>query len=131
MLKKDNIQLFFSISILLVISFIAGKTMSVIWVISWGVILFVIVGVFPVYRHQHNIWLFILTAVGSIPINTKLLGYELLLAMFDSGVPIIGTLIARVQVYFMLFTLQEIVVGIVGQMVWSKQWEVTEVWEEY
>jgi len=71
-------------------------------------------------RGIENIWIFILIAVGFIPINIalemKLYEYIIVLA---GG--IIGKILSVIVAYTVLFSLEEIAAGIIGRIIWKHQ----------
>lgn len=71
-------------------------------------------------RGVENIWIFMLIAVGFMPINIalemQLYEYVSLLA----GGPI-GKILSVIILYAILFSLEEIIAGLIGRVIWRKQ----------
>jgi len=87
-------------------------------------LLFAAVFLFVAYssecRGTENIWIFMLVAIGFIPINIALVmqlyEYVYLLA---SGP--IGKILSVIIFYAILFSLEEIIAGLIGRIIWREQ----------
>ena len=90
------------------------------------VMMFALVAVLPVTRHYENLWMFVLTAVCSIPVNWLLLEHydvwrKYLYTGDDSKIMSAVVLI----LYIMLLTsMEEIVFGFLTRFFWRKQYEL-------
>ena len=71
-------------------------------------------------RGAENIWIFMLIAIGFIPLNIalemQLYEYVSLLA----GGPI-GKILSGIILYAILFSLEEIIAGLIGRIIWREQ----------
>lgn len=94
---------------------------SVMRLIISVVLLFMIVKVLPMCRGYESLWLFVLTVIGSIPINARLVVETLDMGLFYSGVPVIGAVMTAVEVYLCALAVEEIVIGVLGRILWKKQ----------
>lgn len=119
MKKAKNLILYIGIIALVVIAKIAAYKLSGFWIGMNIVSVFVVTAIVPHCRQHENMWLLIFTTIASIPINV-LVTKEFYFA-FDSGVPIIGTICSVIQVYLILWTIEQLVIGLVGRFIWRKQ----------
>lgn len=94
---------------------------SVMRLIISVVLLFMIVKVLPMCRGYESLWLFVLTVIGSIPINARLVVETLDMGLFYSGIPVIGAVMTAVEVYLCALAVEEIVIGMLGRILWKKQ----------
>lgn len=121
MKKINRMKLYIGISNMLMISVVAARTMTLFWFIILIVSVFLIVVVVPLCRHHENMWLFVLTAIGSVPINLSLTH-----CIIDSGIlknrfPVLVRVVTSVEIYLLLLGIEEIVIGVFGRMIWKKQ----------
>ena len=72
-------------------------------------------------------WLFVLTAIGSVPINISLTRYIIDIGIFETGFPILGLVVTSIEIYLLLLGLEEIIIGVLGRMIWKKQKAMDEV----
>lgn len=117
MIKKAfAINALFLISSLAIVLY-SGKLIQVC-------LLFAAVFLFVAYssecRGTENIWIFMLIAIGFIPLNIalemQLYEYVYLLA---SGP--IGKILSVIILYAILFSLEEIIAGLIGRIIWREQ----------
>lgn len=121
----NSMKVLMAAGILLFISQMAARTMSLLWILFTVLILFFVVSVLKICRRRENLWLFIYTAICGIPINLAIVKERMVLFFFDSGIPIVGTIIATVEVFLLLFAIEEIVVGVIGRIIWRRQYRIT------
>ena len=127
MRKVNGVKLYIGVGIMLMISVIAARTMSLFWfVVLITSVLFIVGGVSWCKEHE-NIWLFLLTAIGSVPINISLTRNIIVLGIFETGFPILGTVVTSIEIYLLLLGLEEIIIGVLGRMIWKKQKAMAEV----
>lgn len=112
---------------MLMISGMAARTMSLFWFIVLIVSVLFIVGVVSWCRQHENMWLFALTALGSVPINISLTRYIIDIGIFETGFPILGMVVTSIEIYLLLLGLEEIIIGVLGRMIWKKQKAMDEV----
>jgi len=91
----------------------------------WHIGLFVAaIYLFVAYSNEcrgiESIWIFMLVAIGFIPINVafEMRFYEYIFVL-TSGV--IGKILATMMVYTILFSLEEIIAGLIGRILWKNQ----------
>ena len=95
-----------------------------LWLAAATIILvFILVGVLPFCHRRENLWLFVMTAIVSVPINWFLLReYELWMflspAKNTSGWVYYMSLAEYVLV---LSSFEEILSGMIGRIIWPKQ----------
>ena len=112
---------------MLMISGMAAQTMSLFWVgVLIGAVFFIVGGV-PWCRQHENMWLFVLTAIGSVPINITLTHDIIDMGILETGFPIFGVVVTSVEVYLLLLGMQELAIGVLGRMLWKKQRTMDEV----
>ena len=112
---------------MLMISGIAARTLSLFWFAVLILSVLFIVAVVPCCRQHENLWLFVLTAIGSVPINIILTQYITDLGILETGFPVIGVVVTSVEIYLLLLGIEEIIVGVLGRMIWKRQKRVDEV----
>ena len=71
-------------------------------------------------RGIESIWIFMLVAVGFIPINVafEIYYHDFIFTLTDG---IIGKILSVVMVYTVLFSLEELFAGIIGRIIWRHQ----------
>jgi len=94
-------------------------------IVAWIIIMFFLVAVLPICRRRENLWLFILCAVVSVPINYGLLTeYELLRRFFLGESAGILYILNYLQ-FMLIFTgIEEVMVGFTGRLIWPKQYKL-------
>ena len=92
-----------------------------IGVVFYVASLLFIVGTTSFCKHQENMWLYILNVVGSILINISLTKQIMMLDIFNSGVPVIGDVIAYIEIYLILLSIEQLLLGIIGRTIWKEQ----------
>ena len=112
---------------MLMISGVAARTMSLFWFVVLIAAVLFIVGVVPWCRQHENMWLFVLTAIGSVPINITLTHYILDIGIFETDFPVLGVFITSLEIYLLLLGIEEIIIGVLGRMIWKRQKTMDEV----
>lgn len=121
MKKRKTFALLAGTGCLLIATGMLAWCFSLMWLIISVVLLFAIVKVLPMCRGYESLWLFVLTAIGSVPINARLAVETLEMGLFYSGIPVIGAVITVVEVYLCVLAVEEIVIGVLGRILWKKQ----------
>lgn len=85
--------------------------------------LFVIVGTVPVFKRRESIYMFIFVAILSLPMNIKL-AYWLIEEGFIGFDFFLGNLCWGILVCFILFSVEELIFGIITRMIWKKQYKL-------
>lgn len=127
MKKVNRAKLYLGVSNMLMISGIAARTMSLFWLVVLIVSLLFIVAVIPWCRQHENMWLFVLTAIGSVPINITLTRYVIDMGILETGFPVLGVLVTSLEIYLILLGIEEIIIGVLGRMIWKRQKTMDEV----
>lgn len=127
MKKVNRAKLYLGASNMLMISGIAARTRSLFWLVVLIVSILFIVAVVPWCRHHENMWLFVLTAIGSVPINITLTRYIIDMDIFETGFPVLGVLVTSLEIYLLLLGTEEIIIGVLGRMIWKRQKTMDEV----
>lgn len=121
MKKRKTFALLAGTGCLLIATGMLAWCFSLMWLIISVVLLFAIVKVLPMCSGYESLWLFVLTAIGSVPINARLAVETLEMGLFYSGIPVIGAVITVVEVYLCVLAVEEIVIGVLGRILWKKQ----------
>lgn len=127
MKKVNNAKLIIGVSSVLLLSGVVAKTMSLFWIAIWIIAMMVMVGTVPYCRWYESMWLFVLTAIGSVPINIVLTCKVIDSGLFDGSFTLLGNIVAWVEIYFLLLAIEEIGIGILGRIFWKKQKMMHEV----
>ena len=127
MKKVNRAKLYLGISNMLMISRIAARTISLFWFVVLIVSILFIVAVVPWCRLHENMWLFVLTAIGSVPINITLTRYIIDMGILETGFPVLGVLVTSLEIYLLLLGIEEIIIGVLGRMIWKRQKTMDEV----
>lgn len=127
MKKVNRAKLYLGVSNMLMISRIAARTMSLFWFVVLIVSVLFIVAVVPWCRQHENMWLFVLTAIGSVPINITLTRYIIDMGILETGFPVLGVLVTSLEIYLLLLGIEEIIIGVLGRMIWKRQKTMDEV----
>lgn len=85
--------------------------------------LFVIIGTVPLFKRRENLYMFIFVAIAGLPINI-FLSYWLVTEGFIGAGFIIGDIIWGMLLWCMLFSVEEIVFGVITRMIWKRQYVV-------
>lgn len=127
MKKVNRAKLYLGVSNMLMISRIVARTMSLFWFVVLIVSILFIVAVVPWCRQHENMWLFVLTAIGSVPINITLTRYIIDMGILETGFPVLGVLVTSLEIYLLLLGIEEIIIGVLGRMIWKRQKTMDEV----
>lgn len=82
--------------------------------------LFIIIAVVPIFKTRKSLWMFILSSIISIPIN---LNFSLYIAgnYLSYDYRLIELCLYAVLFYFLLLSIEEIILGIVSRLMWHRQ----------
>lgn len=98
---------------------VAGSVMkSIICLILLIVSIFIIVAIFPCFRHRESLAICIMIALYGIPFNIRI-SYYCVKEVFQLN--IIGEILYFIIFFFVLFSLEEIVLGIIARSIWRRQ----------
>lgn len=88
------------------------------------VVLIVSIALNPYSRKYENIWMFVLVAIASIPVNVMFI--KNLSELFFDEVLIFPLILFRsAALYVMFLSLEELLLGIVARVIWKEQWEIS------
>ena len=95
-----------------------------LWLVLATVILmFIMVAVLPFTRKRENLWLFVLCAFCSIPINIFLLNkYPLWKEYFFVRESKLLNILSLIEMTLICTSIEEVVIAIVGRRIWRKQY---------
>lgn len=120
--KVRNIQL---VTALLpaVLSVVFLAKQSVIFLLLCVLSLFIVVGTVPLFRKRESLFMFILVAIAGLPVNIRL-AYWLVFDGFISSGFLVGDILWMAFLCCVLFSVEEIVFGIITRMIWKKQYRL-------
>jgi len=95
-----------------------------LWLIPATVLLmFIMVAVLPFARKRESLWLFLLCAVCSIPINLFLLNeYPLWREYIFCGEKGILNILSLFEMTLICTSVEEVVIALVGRKIWKRQY---------
>lgn len=95
-----------------------------LWLIPATVLLmFLLVSVLPFARKRENLWLFVLCAVCSIPINLFLLKeYPQWREYIFCGESGILNILSLLEMTLICTSVEEVIVALVGRKIWKRQY---------
>lgn len=105
--------------------------LSLASVIKHSVILFVILIVthfiilkfIPVFKGYESVWMFIFVSISSIPLNVYILSLINEWGFLFDTILFLGIL-RTVLYYAVLFSIEQIIMGVVTRIVWKKQYKL-------
>lgn len=124
MRKRNRLS---GLTVLPIVISIASAHYKVLWLIPVAVLsMFVLVGTLPFCRKRENLWMFVLTAFCSIPVNWFLLtNFEIWKnVLYSGGESRILTKIVIVEYMMVLTGVEEIILGLLTRMLWRKQYKL-------
>lgn len=117
---KMKLCLFLVSLILFIMSLSFVLSRSVFLLILECIFLFLFVWLVPMCKHRENLWMFILVAIASTPINMFLIFSFICSGWFEESVVLIKVLCIFL-LYCVVFSIEEIVFGTVTRLIWKKQ----------
>lgn len=106
-----------------VLSLITVLKHSVVLLVLLIISHFIIIKFVPVFKGKENVWMFVFVAISSIPINFYIMlllnEWDLLFTSFFA----LGVL-RCILYYLVLFSMEEIIMGITTRMIWRKQYKL-------
>lgn len=124
MRKRNRLS---GLTVLPIVISIASAHYKMLWLIPMAVLsMFVLVGTLPFCRKHENLWMFVLTAFCSIPVNWFLLtNFEIWKnVLYSGGESCILTKIVIVEYMMVLTGVEEIILGLLTRMLWRKQYKL-------
>lgn len=124
MRKRNRLS---GLTVLPIVISIASAHYKMLWLIPVAVLsMFVLVGTLPFCRKRENLWMFVLTAFCSIPVNWFLLtNFEIWKnVLYSGGENRILTKIVIVEYMMVLTGVEEIILGLLTRMLWRKQYKL-------
>lgn len=102
------------------IGYVCSRSASLL--LATGVYFFLFVWLVPICKHKENLWMFILVAIASIPLNIKMCNMAFVGLLAE--MPILVKFLWVVLLYCILFSVEEIVFGFVTRVIWRKQYKL-------
>lgn len=125
-MRGNRVKMFLGITNMFLIMRATASNITFIWLLfSLCSLLFIVKSV-PFCKGHENMWLFILTMIGTIPINIKMTNLILKLDVLNSGIPFVGPIIATIETYLLVLAVEEIFIGIIGRVLFKKQYAFEE-----
>ena len=124
MRKRNRLS---GLTVLPIVISIASAHYKMLWLIPVAVLsMLVLVGTLPFCRKRENLWMFVLTAFCSIPVNWFLLtNFEIWKnVLYSGGESRILTKIVIVEYMMVLTGVEEIILGLLTRMLWRKQYKL-------
>lgn len=116
---KKNVWQCFLLAFPFVLAIIAAfKASPIISIIAMAIV-FLDVVVLPVCKNNQNAYMFFLTAVTVTPINIRLIIH--FLGDCESALEILISVLVGLLAYFMMLSIEEIIMGIVTRFLFPKQ----------
>lgn len=105
--------------------------LSVIAVLTHSAILFaalllsnfIIVGGVPDFKGHENVWMFIVVAISSIPLNIYILALINECGFLFGSMFLLGIL-RCISYYSILFSVEEVIMGVITRMIWRRQYKL-------
>jgi len=120
--KVRNMQLMAGLlPTVLSVAFLAKQ--SVIFLLLFVLSLFIIVGTVPLFKKRESLFMFILVAVAGLPLNIRLAYWLVFDGIISSGF-LIGDILWVAFLCCVLFSVEEIVFGVITRMIWKKQYRL-------
>lgn len=86
------------------------------------VAVYIVIATLPLYRHRESLWVFFWIFLTTIPINIMVV-YELLTSWFFKGALLLTNIIRGYLIFFILFSLEELVCGLIARIIWKRQYK--------
>lgn len=104
------------------LSWLAVLTPSVLLAVLFPLSHFLVIGLAPAFRHRENLWMFLLVAFTSVPVNLYILWW-----LYDAGMLFDTFLLLRVVrafVYYVVaLSIEENLMGIITRFLWKRQYK--------
>lgn len=99
-------------------------------VVSFGTI-FVFCAINPVCRKTQNTWIYVLTMIIGIPTNVRIVD-KIRQSFYYDGEKFasIKNVLVVILSYLIIFSIEEVMMGIIGRMIWKRQQRIVEKEDE-
>lgn len=106
-----------------VLSVIAVMKPSVVLFAVLFIVHFALLRLVPAFKGRESVWMFLLVAISSIPINVCVLIFANEQNYLFDSIFLLGVL--RIIIYYsVLFSLEEIAMGVITRLIWKKQYKL-------
>lgn len=112
------------ITIPIALSWVAVFNRSIVLLFFFVLAHFVVMKVVKCFKGRESLWMFVLVAVTSVPINIYVLIQLHKLDMIFDSFFILG-IFRCVLYYCILFSIEEIVMGVITRLLWKKQYKIS------
>lgn len=121
MKKTDGLVSFTLLPIFLSVAAAYYKSMWLVPVVV--IVMFVLVGVLPFTYGHENLWIFVLTALCSLPINWMLVKkYDFWMIYFFESTRDVSYRLMFLEMVLIPVGLEEIAAGLLARFIWRKQY---------
>lgn len=114
-------RVMFAVGILVILSLISIIKHSAALFVLYVFAHFLVLKIFPVFRRCENIWMFVIVAFSTIPVNVYLIILLKETGLFYSFFFL--NVLKGILCYIMLFCIEEIFMGIVTRCIWKRQYK--------
>lgn len=121
--KKVNKLQIVTFLIPFALSFFVAARQSILLLSLCIISMFVIVGIVPLFKRRENLWMFLLVGITGIPINLWFAYQFMATGYFDDGF-IASRIVLTLLLYFVLFSIEELALGILTRIIWPKQYKI-------
>lgn len=123
---KDRIEIKLVIVILILTTLLSWFGNRLLMTLISSVGAFLGISLCSACRRHENLWLFILVGIVTIPVNIDISIYSSDYFAYDHGeIPALKILLIPL-LYSGFFCLEEIMLGIIGRLIWKNQYPVVE-----
>lgn len=113
----------FLVWIPILVAIISGCCKSLLLAILTIVLIFVLVAILPFTSKYENLWLFILCAACSIPINISfLIEYPVWRDFIICSNNAVCNILSLLEMTMILTSIEEVVVALIGRRIWKRQY---------
>jgi len=110
-----------TIGLPVVLSIVSVIKNSVILYILFILAHFLVIKITPAFRHRESIWMFVIVAVSSIPVNVMLLEFLRDVGILYGG--FVNLFMKNLLGYVLLLSVEEVVMGTITRLIWKRQYK--------
>lgn len=128
MKKKCNISLIILLMVTIVneLLFTIAVRRNVLFVVAYVIIILLSVHYVPTCRFNESAWIYIMTSLGAVCGNIYMIKKILSILMQNNNC--FSEIVLSIIIYLCLNSIEQLVIGIIGRMIYRKQ--NIEMWQE-
>lgn len=84
---------------------------------------FIIIKITPAFKRRENVWMFVMVAISSIPLNLLILFYMNDFGMLFDSMFILGVF-RCILYYAILFSMEQIIMGVLSRIICRRQYKL-------